>query len=140
MPENTEQPKPKTPMEFLAEIPGAPTANEVDAWRMSVPGGKMRVFTPDSGKRVFVLRALSGLEMEAISKSIPQNASNAELEMQIHCCVKAILWTNVTRDGQVDEMFFRKSPAGLASSMFGLVSRLSDFIDPESLEMMSAEL
>ena len=97
--------------------------------------------TPDGGpKRIFIIRALSGLEMEALSKAIPENSSNRELEMQIHSCVKATIWTNTTQDGQTDDLYFRRTTAGLATSMFQLISKMSDFLDPESLEMLSADL
>lgn len=132
---------PVSPMDFLSKVPGAPTKNDVEAWKMQAPAGRIKLFTPDgTAKRVFILRALSGLEMESISKAIPAGSTNPDLEMQIGSCVKAVVWTNTTQDGQVDDMYFRKNPAGLAVSMFSLISKISDFIDPETLETFSADL
>jgi len=127
-------------MDFLKTIQGSPSANEIENYKSQAPGGRVKVFTPDGAKRVFVIRALSGLEMETISKQIPANAENRELEMQIHSCARATIWTNTTQDGQVDDLYFKRAPAGLATSMFTLVSRMSDFMDPETLEMLSADL
>lgn len=134
-------PAPVTPLEFLKTVPGAPSAAEIEAYKAQAPGGRMRMFAPDNtAKRVFLVRAVSGLEMESLSKQIPENASNPEVEMQIATCVKAVVWTNLTQDGLTDELFWRRSTAGLAPTVFRLVMQLSDFIDPETVEMLSAEL
>lgn len=140
MPETTQETA-LSPLDFLKTIPGAPSASEIEAYKIQAPGGRVRMFAPDGGaKRVFILRALSGLELETINKQIPENASNAVLEMQILSCSKAVIWTNTTQDGLTDELYWRRSPAGLAPTVFMNISNLSDFKDPEEVERLSADL
>jgi hypothetical protein len=141
MPEETKQQQPLTPYDFLKTVSGAPSPAEIESFKTQAPGGRMRIFSPDgSAKRVYIVRAISGLEMESINKQIPENASNPELEMQIAACVKATVWTNTTQDGMTDELYWRRATAGLAITMFRLISKLSDFLDPELLETLSADL
>lgn len=144
MPEEPNQPQPPqplTPYDFLKTIPGAPSPNEIEAFKAQAPAGRMKLFTTDgTGKRVFIIRAISGLEMETINRQIPEGSTNQVLDMQIGACVKCVVWTNTTQDGLTDELYWRRTTAGLAPTVFMAISKLSDFNDPESLEILSADL
>jgi len=132
----TSRPAPVDPFEFLAAIPGAPSRQKIEAWKQEVPGGRVQLFSPD-GKRVFILRGVSGLEMAKFQNEIPKNASNPEWELQLKVCAAAILWSNM---GQMDEMTLKAGPAGLPESLWTIIQNLSDFYDPVQLYNLSAEL
>lgn len=134
--------KPITPAEFLANLPGAPTAEQMTAWKAQAPNNRIRLFTPDGG-RAYVLRGINGLELSQIQKQIEAMATptaNPELEVQIASVVKACLWTNAGREGRLDDVTLRSGAAGLPQSLFQIVSDLSDFFDPQRLDFMSADL
>lgn len=134
-------PQPLTPYDFLKTVPGAPSVAEIESFKMQAPGGRMKVFSPDGNtKRVFIVRAISGLEMETVNKQMSQSSSNPELDMQIACCMKCVVWTNTTQDGMTDDLYWRRSTAGLAVSVFHVITKLSDFKDPTELEILSADL
>src|SRR5258708_5570149 len=141
----TTEDKPKgnmTPQEFLASLPGAPTADQIAAWKSQAPNGRLEMFTPD-GKRAFILRGLNGLELTKIQKQIQGMAtpvSDPDLEMQIASVVQAVVWTNVGQNGRLNDVILRTGSAGLPSTLFAKVTKLSDFMDPQQIEMLSAEL
>ena len=131
-----------TPQEFLASLPNAPTAAQIAAWKQQAPNNRIELFTPD-GKRAFILRGLTGLELSTIQKQIQGMATataDPDLEMQIASVVKATLWTNVGPNGRLDATILRIGTAGLPSTLFTKVTKLSDFMDPQQIEMLSAEL
>jgi hypothetical protein len=130
-----------TPQEFLASLAGAPTADQISVWKLQAPNNRIEVFTPD-GKRAFILRGLTGLELTQIQKQIQQiqGASDPDLEMQIASVVKATVWTNVGQNGKLSDIILRTGSAGLPSTLFAKVTKLSDFMDPQQIEMLSAEL
>jgi hypothetical protein len=136
-----EEEKQKTPLEHLAGIAGAPSADRINEWKEIVPGGRVSLFAlPPDGKIVFVVRGLSGFEMLQIQKSIPQNADNPQIELEIAAVAKAILWTNLTPTGAVDDLVLKKGPAGLGQTLFMKVSELSCFLNPEAVEALSGDL
>jgi len=137
---------PKTQMtaaEFLATLPGAPSADQVATWKSQAPNNRIELFTPGDGKRAFIVRGLTGLELSQIQKQIQTMAtpaSDPELEMQIASVVKATVWTNVGTGGKLTDVVLRTGTAGLPSTLFSKVTKLSDFMDPQQIEMFSAEL
>jgi hypothetical protein len=131
-----------TPQEFLATLPGAPTADQIAAWKSQAPNNRLEVFTPD-GKRAFIMRGLTGLELTQIQKQIQGMAtpsSDPDLEMQIASVVKSTVWTNVGIAGKLTDVVLRTGTAGLPSTLFSKVTKLSDFMDPQQIEFLSAEL
>lgn len=137
------------PYEFLAKFPGAPTKAQVEAWKSQAPNGIIRIFAP-SDKRVYLARGISGLELDAVQNQIPINlgadlnpeARQAKIEKEISLLVssKCIVWTSDTTDGKLTPDILRGGSAGLPASLFALITWLSDFIDPEAFQVMSAEL
>src|SRR5665213_2117967 len=130
-----------TPQEFLASLPGAPTADQVTTWKQQAPNNRLEVFTPDV-KRAFIIRGLTGLELTQIQKLVQQIAgvTDPDLETQIAAVVKAVVWTNVGQSGRLTDVTLRTGTAGLPSTLFAKVTKLSDFMDPQQIEMLSAEL
>lgn len=141
-PEAAPQPKQvMSPQEFLATLPGAPTPEQIANWKLQAPNNRVQLFSPD-GKRAFILRGLTGLELSQIQKQIQQMAtpsSDPDLEIQIAAAVKATVWTNVA-GGKLTDTFLRTGSAGMPSTLFAQVTRLSDFMDPQQIELLSAEL
>src|SRR5271170_7949725 len=141
----TEAPAQKTtmtPQEFLASLPGDPTADQVAGWKAQAPNQRIEIFSPE-GKRAFIVRGLTGLEFTQIQKQIQQMATataDPDLEMQIAAVVKATVWTNVGQNGKLTDVTLRTGSAGLPSTLFAKVTKLSDFMDPQQIEMLSAEL
>lgn len=138
MPETQEDVVYKSPYDFLESIEGAPTKAQIENWKTQAPGGKIRLFTPD-GKRVFILRAISGFELADVQKQIPVNASDPEREMKYKICAKATIWTNITNNNLLDEMSINQAPAGLPETLHTLIATLSDFFDPDKLNTFSAD-
>jgi|SRR5208282_2805848 len=142
----TETPTPKTnmsPQEFLASLPGAPTPDQIANWKAQAPANRIELFAMPDGKRAFIMRGLTGLELTQIQKQIQSMATPAadpDLEMQIASVVKATLWTNVGTNGKLSDTVLRTGTAGLPSTLFAKVTKLSDFMDPQQIEMLSAEL
>jgi len=131
-----------TPQEFLASLAGAPTADQIAAWKAQAPNNRLEVFTPD-GKRAFIIRGLTGLELTMIQKQVQTMAtavSDPDLETQIAAVVKAVVWTNVGQNGKLTDVVLRTGTAGLPSTLFAKVTKLSDFMDPQQIELLSAEL
>jgi hypothetical protein len=131
-----------TPAEFLASLPGSPTAEQIEAWKQQAPNNHIELVTPD-GKRAFILRGITGLELSQIQSNLEKMATpttNPELEVQIASVVKACLWTNVGPSGRLTDVLLRTGTAGLPQTLFVVVSRLSDFFDPQQIELHSAEL
>lgn len=131
-----------TPAEFLATIPGSPTQDQIATWKSQAPNNRLEIFSPD-GKRAFIVRGLTGLELTQIQKRIQGMATPAQdpdLEMQIAADVAAVVWTNVGQNGKLTDVLLRTGTAGLPSTLFTKVTKLSDFMDPQAIEYLSAEL
>jgi hypothetical protein len=139
--EEAKSPASMTPQEFLASLAGAPTADQIAAWKAQAPNNRIEVFTPD-GKRAFIERGLTGLELTQIQKQVQQiqGSSDPDLEMQIASVVRATLWTNVGQGNKLTDVVLRTGSAGLPSTLFAIVTRLSDFMDPQQINLLSAEL
>ena len=132
-------PAPPTPLEFLLKQPQAPTAARIQEIKQQVPGGRLAVISPD-GKRVYLLRGFSGLEMAEVQKSVPQNSTRPEEDYVQRIVVKCVVWTNAGTDFKLDLMVLQACGAGLPQTLFTLISQLSDFFDPETIERLSGEI
>lgn len=128
--------------EFLATLVGAPSAEQVEAWKQQAPNNRIELFTPD-GKRAYIVRGITGTELAQIQKQVQGMAtpsSDPDLEVQIAAVVRSTLWTNVGSGGHLTDVILRTGAAGLPSTLFAKVTKLSDFFDPQQIEFLSAEL
>lgn len=143
--QETEAPKVKanmTPQEFLASLPAAPTAEQIALWKSQAPNNRVQVFSPD-GKRAYIMRGLTGMELTQIQKQLQGMAtavSDPDLELQILSVCKAVVWTNSGVNGRLTDTILRTGTAGLPSTLFAKVTNLSDFMEPQQIEMLSADL
>ena len=135
----TPEVQPISPAQFLAGLPGAPSAAQLDSWKAQVPNNRIRLFAPDM-KRVYVLRGINGMEMANIQKAVPANAEDKDREVQLIACERAILWTNATPNHKMTVQELRTAAAGLPVSLFSIIVELSDFMDPERIAMLSGDL
>src|SRR4051812_40797048 len=60
------------PNVYLQTIPGAPSKQQIDAWKSQAPNGVVHLFAP-SKKRVYLVRGVSGLELTRLQGQIPDN-------------------------------------------------------------------
>lgn len=129
----------KTPQQILDGFAGAPTAEQIANFKSQVPNGAVRAFSPD-GKRMFLLRGITGLEMRELQKSVVANAAEPEAEFKILAVCAACLWTNTSGSRKLDPAVLRASTAGLPDSLFSIIELLSDFFAPSQLLNMSFDL
>src|ERR1035438_1944002 len=86
-----------SPLEQLrAATPDFPNDARLASWKSTAPGGRIKLFCPD-GKRVFFLRAVSGMELSKIQSEIIANAKNPDYEVQVATVTLCTLWCNVDR-------------------------------------------
>lgn len=128
-----------TPLEFLASLHNAPTPDQIAALKSEVPNGAIRGFSPD-GKRCFLLRGMTGIEMREIQKSIPEQASDSERDFKIAAVCACCVWTNTSRTGKLDPTALRASTAGLPETLFLNIEILSDYFAPAQILNMSFDL
>ncbi len=138
----------KDPYEYLATFPNAPTRDQVEALKTQAPNGIIRIFAP--GKRIFLLRGFSGVELLAVQAQIPENlgaglalearAQKIEAEVSLHMASKCTVWTSTTKDGKLTIEQLRGGTAGLPSTLFAIITYMSDFLDPDALQALSMEL
>src|ERR1039457_5215269 len=84
-----------SPLEQLrAATPDFPNDARLASWKSTAPGGRIKLFCPD-GKRVFFLRAISGMELSKIQNEIIANAKNPDYEVQVATVTLCTLWCNV---------------------------------------------
>lgn len=136
------------PMDYLQTFPNAPSKATIEAWKQQAPNGVIRILA--LGKRVYLVRGVSGMELQSIQAEIPENlgaglnpearAAKIEGEVSLRVGSRCVPWTSTTPDNRLTVEQLRASSAGLPSTLFALISYLSDFIDPEKLELISAEL
>jgi hypothetical protein len=136
------------PYEYLATFANAPSKAVIEAYKTQAPNGVVRLLA--LGKRAYVVRGLSGLELNAIQGQVPSNLgaslpaderqAKIESEVAILASSKGIVWTSTTQDGKLTADQLRGGSAGLPSTIFNLVTYLSDFLDPQALELLSTEL
>lgn len=129
--------QPQTPSDYLALFPGSPSPAQVESYRQQVPGGRLRLLPMPDGKRLFLLRAFTALELAGVQaelQRIPEDkqANHLQVQMSIRCC----LWTSVVKTGKLTENDLASSGAGLASSLYFAITDLSDFTAPAVLEQL----
>lgn len=139
----------KDPYELLATFPNAPNKTDIEHYKAQSPNGIIRLFAIGP-KRVYLVRGLSGIELAGIQGQIPSNlgagladevkAMKIDAEVAIHGASKGVIWTSTTKDGKLSPEQVRGGSAGLPSTLFTLVSYLSDFLEPAALDAMSIEL
>lgn len=138
------QKKFKDPYEFLASIPNAPSKIVIEDWKSRTPNRQLKVFTPDKGKRVYIVRAVGALELQKLQEALPSNTpdSRREYELQFSVATACCVWTNAgTASGnRLADQDLKGGAAGLPVTLYQLVSWLSDFVDPEALGFLSADL
>lgn len=137
-----EEPKAQSPQEFLATLPNAPTPAQIREWKMQVPGGRIRMFVPpgSEGKRAYIVRAISGLELAELYKSMPQNIQNTEIEIQLKVAVLCTLWSSEKGTLPYSEIELKSGPAGTVDALYQIINNLSDFYEPMQLLSYSADL
>lgn len=139
------------PFEFLQTFPNAPSKATVEAWKAQAPNGIVRIFSPGTGaKRAYIVRGISGQELRFLQSQLPENlgagltpearAAKIELETSLRVGAHCTLWTSTTQDTKLTQQQLDGGSAGLPSTLFNLITYLSDFLDPESINLMSAEL
>lgn len=137
------------PWEILSAAPGAPTKATVEAWKQQAPNGVVRILILGN-KRLYLVRGVTGQEMLSAQNSIPENLgaglapearmAKVDLELQLIIVSKCVLWTSSTSDGKLTIDQLRTGSAGLPSTLFNLVTLLSDFIEPDAFQVISTEL
>jgi hypothetical protein len=128
--------EPKTPWDFLALFPNAPTQQAIEAMRMQVPGGRLRLLPMKDGKRLFLLRAFTALEMISAQAEAGKVAPEKQLAMMQSILVtRCILWNSIN-GGKLTEADLMNSGAGLASTLYHAIADLSDFVEPQFLEQL----
>lgn len=129
------------PYDFLKTIPGAPSEEKIKEWKAQTPNQRIRVFSPDT-KRVFLVRGISALELNNIQPKIPTNVSPEKAEQELYAMVasQCVVWTNANATQKLSLDDLRTGSAGLPSTLFQLIQYLSDFVEPEALNVLSAEL
>jgi len=136
------------PYEYLATFPNAPSKTQIETFKAQAPNAVIRIFAV--GKRAYLVRGISGLELASIQSQIPSNlgaglvpeaqAAKVESEISLMVSSKCVVWTSATPDGKLSVEQLRGGSAGLPSTLFNLITWLSDFVDPEAFQVMSAEL
>ena len=129
------------PYKLLAEMQG-PSKGQIDIWKQSACNGRVRIFSPDTSfKRLFVLRGLSAREWDLAQAEVPVNTPPEKLEQILQVCIvaKAVLWSSMTK-GQIGADTLSNSGAGLTLALYEIVAQLSDFVPPQAIERLSAEL
>lgn len=136
------------PYDFLATFPNAPSKASVDSFKAQAPNGVVRILA--LGKRAYIVRGISGLELQQVQAEIPDNlganlspearAAKIEGEVSLKVSGRCVCWTSSTPDGKLNAELLRVGSAGLPSTLFNLITYLSDFIDPEAINLLSAEL
>jgi hypothetical protein len=123
-----------------SSVPNFPNDARIASWKSTAPGGRVKLFCPD-GKRVFFLRAISGMELAKVQLEIIQNSKNPDYEVQVGVCTLCCLWANVGDiNNRIDDGMLRTGPAGLPESLFAVIQNLSDFYEPMQLFNFSMEL
>lgn len=131
------------PYDFIARFPGAPDKAKIDSWKQQVPGGRIKLKVSGDEKRVYIMRAISGLELgkltqQILQQALPQEKLASELTSLVVCT--CCLWTNASPTGQLTDQMLKASGSGLADTLHAVLSELSDYETPETIERLSVEL
>lgn len=139
MPEETQ----KTPLEVLASLSDdAPSQDVINGWKSQVPGNRVRVYFSTDMKRAYVMRPISALQLQRVQEQLPKAnapeefAANLQRAVAAGCC----LWTNQTANRKLTEIDLNGSGAGLSATLQEVVSQISDYADPVTIDRFSADL
>jgi hypothetical protein len=137
------------PWDILLAAPGAPTKATVEAWKKQAPNGVIRLLILGN-KRIYLVRGVTGQELLSAQNAIPENLgaglapearmAKVDLELQLIVASKCTLWTSDSPDGRLTIEQLRTGSAGRPSTLFNLVTVLSDFVEPEAFQVISTEL
>lgn len=137
------------PMDFLQKFERAPSKATVESWKAQAPNGTIRIYAP-TDKRAYIVRGISGMELQGLQGRIPENlganlpqeqrAAKLENELQLLVAAHCTLWASTTTDNKLTVDILRAGSAGLPGALFNLISWLSDFVDPETFQLLSADL
>ena len=126
----------------LIEKAGGPNKDAILALKVQTPNGRLKVFTPDGGKRLFILRAVGHLELASLSRQLAKNLEpeqkSAELEVLVSA--KCTVWTNSTTSNKLTAEELKAGSAGLSSTIFNFIAWMSDYVDPTAFEVLSSDL
>jgi len=136
------------PFDFLQTFKNAPSKATIESWKAQAPNGTVRMLA--LGKRVYIVRGISGLELMTIQNNIPDNLGaslspearqqKVEQEISLNVASRCVVWTSSTPDGKLTVEQLRGGSAGLPSTLFALITYMSDFIEPDAFSILSAEL
>jgi hypothetical protein len=129
------------PYTILAQLPNAPTKEQVESIKLQAPNGRVRFYCPD-GRRAYLLRGLNGLEWERIQKNILPNLEEDKKQEEFVQQVDLLgcFYASTSKTGRFVAEELKTSGAGLPATLFTIVSALSDFQDPVQIEALSADL
>jgi hypothetical protein len=128
------------PYDLLKER-GGPSREQISVMKAQTPNGKIKLFTLDGGERIYLLRAVSMLEMSVLTKQIrgaDQETIARELPLLVvaKCCV----WTNTTQSTKLTADELKTGAAGIPSTLYSFIELMSDFVDPQHFEILSTDL
>ena len=134
-------PEPQSPYDFLALFPGAPTPDQIETYRKMVPGGRLRLLPMKDGKRLFLLRGFTALELQAIQADAAKAPAEKQGQIaQTSIVLRCTLWTSTETSGKLTEAGLAASGAGLVSTLNIAITDLSDYNDPAVLEQLYVDL
>ena len=132
---------PQDPYDLLKEV-GGPSKDEVAGLKAQTPNGQIKIFTLDGGKRIYLLRAVSLMELSALSKQLPKNSDpeTASRELPLLVVSKCCVWTNTTRSSKLSAEELRAGAAGLSNTLYLFIEMMSDYVDPSRFDLISSDI
>jgi hypothetical protein len=124
-----QQGPPRFTFEDLAKIPGAPTKEQIDAWKAQFGTVYVMPFSPNEA---YVWRYLTRGEWMGLMGNQELVANEAMLQSQI--VQRGLLWPKL---GPLEEQATR---AGLIPTLFGVIMQGSYFLAPEVAVALCDEL
>lgn len=129
--------EPQTPFDLLALFPDAPTPAQIDIYRQQVPGARLRLLPMKDGRRLFLLRGFTAIELQRVQQEATKVAPEKQLyQLQVLMASMCTLWTSISKSGRLTEVELNSSGAGLAATLYHAIMDLSDYNDPEVLEQL----
>jgi len=133
--------QPLDPYELI-KSKGGPSKDDIAVSKAQTPNGRIKIFTLDGGERIYLLRAVSLLEMAGLQKQLPRNADQETIARELPLLVvsKCCVWTNTTKSGKVTGEELKAGAAGLPTTLYQFIEQMSDFVDPASFDLISTDL
>lgn len=127
-----EAPKEVSVVEFLKQIPGAPTEDNITAWK-SMHGKVYSIcFSPDD---IYIWRPIKRREYQQMMAAIQAaKAQNSEEMLKEQIVTRTVLWP------QMDLIRMNTCPAGLVDTLFGVIMLGSYFISADSAMSLVQEM